>query len=413
MNTTYEPVSAFTWLDYSDAERRSMQHVIGLFREKDTRDELGLGSVRDALSDLLLPGTSTIQTRARYFLFVPWIFQHLAAGHGPSQGNLEKKRREVETSLMTALDRGGVAAREGLIGRRTRERTKRLPSSIYWQGLAMWGIRRWDGSIESLLRRGRTQGLDRQKTSDDGDYVASDTSIWHPELPPRPSNLFDTTNFQLSQHEAAFLRDCIVHTVPDSMLAWLVSQGRPSDVAYLWQHPQIDDFMPQHRDQLVLAERFSTLMFGASLLYGRLLTQRHPDPARMEPLNQEWQRWFERAQPMATGWDSGAFWSVVYRVNPRISPLTRTFVEAWISQLCRAQQPHELDTPAVHQLIVQRELQLKRQLARLTHEQAYALWARSVAEGWIPQQLDFRWRTAQTLLRDMLTALEHTDAEAG
>ena len=63
-------MSAFVWLDYSERERRKMLDVVDLFREHDTRDELGIGSVRDAFADMLFPGTSTIMTRARYFLLV-------------------------------------------------------------------------------------------------------------------------------------------------------------------------------------------------------------------------------------------------------------------------------------------------------------------------------------------------------
>jgi len=56
---------SLTWLDYSEQERRQAMEVIDLFREEETRDELGLGTIRDAFADLLFPGTSTIQTRAR------------------------------------------------------------------------------------------------------------------------------------------------------------------------------------------------------------------------------------------------------------------------------------------------------------------------------------------------------------
>ena len=70
-------MSAFVWLDYSERERRKMLDVVDLFREHDTRDELGIGSVRDAFADMLFPGTSTIMTRARYFLLVPWTYQRL------------------------------------------------------------------------------------------------------------------------------------------------------------------------------------------------------------------------------------------------------------------------------------------------------------------------------------------------
>ena len=65
-------MSAFVWLDYSERERRKRLDVVDLFREHDTRDEFGIGSVRDAFADMLFPGTSTIMTRARYFLLVAW-----------------------------------------------------------------------------------------------------------------------------------------------------------------------------------------------------------------------------------------------------------------------------------------------------------------------------------------------------
>jgi hypothetical protein len=65
----------FIWVDFAEDDRRKMAGVIALFNEKDTRDELGLGSIRDTFADWLFPATSTIQTRARHFLFVPWIYQ--------------------------------------------------------------------------------------------------------------------------------------------------------------------------------------------------------------------------------------------------------------------------------------------------------------------------------------------------
>jgi hypothetical protein len=42
-------MSAFVWLDYSEHERRKMLDIVDLLREHDTRDELGIGSVRDTL----------------------------------------------------------------------------------------------------------------------------------------------------------------------------------------------------------------------------------------------------------------------------------------------------------------------------------------------------------------------------
>jgi hypothetical protein len=44
-----------------------MLDVVDLFREHVMRDELGVGSVRNAFADMLFPGTATIMTRARNF----------------------------------------------------------------------------------------------------------------------------------------------------------------------------------------------------------------------------------------------------------------------------------------------------------------------------------------------------------
>lgn len=69
--------STFAWLDTSERDRRRALDVIDLFALRDTRDELGIAAVRDSWADRLAPGTSTIQTRDRYFLFIPWIYQRL------------------------------------------------------------------------------------------------------------------------------------------------------------------------------------------------------------------------------------------------------------------------------------------------------------------------------------------------
>lgn len=126
--------STFTWLDYSEAERRKMLDVIDLFGEKTTRDELGLGGVRDAFADLLFPGTTTIQTRAKYFLLVPWTYLDLERKKVPS-AKVQKRAWQEEISLVNQL-----ADAEGVIGKRAKETLKRLASSVYWQGLKAWGM---------------------------------------------------------------------------------------------------------------------------------------------------------------------------------------------------------------------------------------------------------------------------------
>ncbi|MFH1933727.1 MAG: DUF6361 family protein [Pseudomonadota bacterium] len=66
--------SSFSWVDFAEDDRRRMMEVLYLFRDREIREELGIGTVRDAFSDILFPGTSTFHTRAKYMLFIPWIF---------------------------------------------------------------------------------------------------------------------------------------------------------------------------------------------------------------------------------------------------------------------------------------------------------------------------------------------------
>lgn len=69
--------ASLTWLDHDGAAYERSLRLLALFKEKESRDELGIGAIRDAIADRLFPGTSTIQTRLRYMCFIPWIYAGL------------------------------------------------------------------------------------------------------------------------------------------------------------------------------------------------------------------------------------------------------------------------------------------------------------------------------------------------
>src|SRR5215212_4754109 len=118
--------ASFTWLDYSEQDRQRALDVLDLFREKGTVDELGLGTVRDAIADLLFPGTSTIMTRARYYLLIPWIYQRLETKKTPSN-EIGRAAHRDEIALIEALVKEGEKA--GVIGIQARSNLRRLPST--------------------------------------------------------------------------------------------------------------------------------------------------------------------------------------------------------------------------------------------------------------------------------------------
>ena len=54
------PPAVIAWLDYSQADQRRAREIVAMFSQAESRDELGLGQIRDALSDTLFPGTPVI-----------------------------------------------------------------------------------------------------------------------------------------------------------------------------------------------------------------------------------------------------------------------------------------------------------------------------------------------------------------
>ena len=65
------------WIDFSKSERNKVLNVLDMLSEAGTLDELGIAPIRDGFANLFFPGTSTIQTRAKYFLCVPYAFKEI------------------------------------------------------------------------------------------------------------------------------------------------------------------------------------------------------------------------------------------------------------------------------------------------------------------------------------------------
>jgi hypothetical protein len=144
----------FGWIDFSEKERREMLDIVDMFNQQDTRDELGIGTIRDAFSDHFFPGTSTIQTRARYFLFIPWIYRDVEQRMPRKKWTCDQFALEVarrEKKLIRALMAGGE--QEGVIGIEAKEKLQRLPSNVYWSGLYAMKIRQTEGSQAQYSRQ--------------------------------------------------------------------------------------------------------------------------------------------------------------------------------------------------------------------------------------------------------------------
>lgn len=270
----YVPESSLGWLDLDAAAAERVSTLLRSLEEPSTLDVLGLGTVRDAFSEMLSPGTSTIQTRLRYFIFLPWIFRRLE-DERVSPGDFARRLHHDEAQLIDCLRHLG--SNQGVIGYTAGRDLKRMPSEIYWGGLGAWGIRRFDLSLSEYGNRTFRLGRLLYEHDDDGNATRRAVSMW-PVMPQRPENFLQgNITFELRLEEAQFLADCIRRCHPDSLLAALCGTPHMAiGVVYPWDLPAhgLSDRLIETLHQ---ARCFSELTIGPQLVYNMLLALRARD----------------------------------------------------------------------------------------------------------------------------------------
>ena len=398
-----------------------MLDVIKLFRDHDTRDELGIGTIRDAIADYFFPGTTTIQTRARYFLFVPWIYQRTEkklANKGWSRSRIQEDLEYWERRLIGAL----IAGKEGngVIGIEARQKLLRLPANVYWAGLGRLGIRRLSGSQSDFYRylsrvsaghsfAAISETILTSQEHDEGDQKST-FSAWHPGLPPAPSGFLDKTTHDLTRREAEFLRERIVQGHRRSLFAaFMLRQADGLDVSFPWQHPILDALNPELQTVIGHAKNFSESLHGAVLLYNLMLAEKLGNDDWVEDYQDSLHQWADKvsdrwSEIAAWGRDTSAFWLSPPLEGARIPHRTKVFVNRWLATAAAISRPHKLASNAhFRDLIRSRELSLKGgKRARLHSAEALARWRGQSGTS----QLDFRWKIAGRILADIHQGLK-------
>ena len=121
------------WIDFSKTERSKVLTVLDMLTEKGTLDELGIAPIRDGFSNLFFPGTSTIQTRAKYFFVVPYACKDLEKGEEDNPTRLmisldAMERKCAEQFLSNNYDEAGVVGKRSLASGNW---VKRTPCLLY------------------------------------------------------------------------------------------------------------------------------------------------------------------------------------------------------------------------------------------------------------------------------------------
>jgi hypothetical protein len=400
-------LSSIAWLDNDSAAKERTNRILSLFSERESRDELGLGFVRDSISDLLFPGTSTLFTRLRYMLIVPWVYKYLEELRVPSS-KFVARAEALERSLVDVL-RENSGDVHGIIGAVAGASIKRLPSSIYWNGLGKWGIRlggassyQYGADVDALYAARRHAAVLYRRSRENYDDVLLDgLDTWCPDLPDAPAGFPAVLDIRMRRRESLFIQGRIRASFPSSLLAHLAYSPSVTSSSFPWEY---SGALPEVLvKQLEHARLFSLVMYGASILYNVMLAELSGthDVEGKSARFASWEASVSREIDRIRRWDIDSFWRMV----PGIPSATASFVGEWYSMVCSGASL--ISSDSARSLVRNREIFKKgRSRSRFSNKRALDQWGG--ASGMF--RLNYRWPVVLGLLSDLFRGLENNDA---
>lgn len=286
------------WIDFSKGDRDKVLSVLQLFAEQVAVDELGIGSVRDAFANFFFPGTSTIQTRAKYFFIVSYLLQETAAARNGLDWLGAQEYDCCRRLVNSAKQRGESLV--GIIGNTqvdTKTWVKRKPSDIYWNGIKTLGffnrlyadlsmseylrqaelIAKEKDNLNKSSRRNRDEDED---ADDDVTLGAAFRKFW--EVKPE-AGWRDNLRIDLTATESAFFTDTLQQHYPQSVFNILMKHWPDADLSF----PAVADLVKEYVDDdtrilLEYALKFDRLVYSACVAYNVILSDGANDTATSE-----------------------------------------------------------------------------------------------------------------------------------
>ena len=390
------------FVDYSKEERNQILSTLSLLDEHTALDELGIGVVRDFYSNLLFPGISTLQTRAKYFVLIPYLFQMnlplIKSGRLKSGSELQRWVNLESDKLVAVLVKYSPAGSTGIIGSRLlgqNKTVKQKVTSIYWSGLRALGIVRSPQlslSSACLLFFKQVQQKNSVELVLDGDTyddeTAADTgeAVFSPLK--QPSDFPEKVSIKLSRTEAEYLRRHILDSAAtrNSLLAFLLKE-----------HIQCDSFediptanMPEELCSVYQkARKFSNFIYGPHMRYNVIFSE-----GKIESLNAEFEKWMMDFGQHGFSEDfmpDLPTYSLAYARFRTLKDFCEDFARAAANK-----NYEEMD-----RLVIQREIHVKGARAKLRKPEEYR-YTGPIYNTY----LDYRFSRASVILNDIFEGLE-------
>lgn len=372
---------------------------MNLLQEQGAVDEIGIGMIRDAFANFFFPGTSTVQTTAKYFLIVPYVLKEATEGRYGSDLNRILSRIDEEEKDCGIRLMKNCPGEEGIIGRRVLPRNwvARKPSNIYWNGIRTYGICTQNLTIPELLRASlmlqaqKHSAVLGNKGDDDSDSERDDSDAGRDiatQLFAVPDDYYSDWRSDLSIHltgsEAAFLRKMIEANTSHSLLYFLlknninVSRYDSFESIYEDLHSDVSEEMGRI---MKLACDFNRLVYAARVRYNYILSSgQNADAAS------EW-KYIEKNMRHMMSVDIDDVLRTLRIANFRLHRFLTRFKAALLKG----------DLEAADQAIIDREIEIKtRSRAKLCKRDDYA------DNVWIGgRYLDYRFSSVKRIIADI------------
>lgn len=407
------------WIHFSDTTRRQVLKIIDLLGEAGAVDELGIGVVRNAFSNEMFRGISTIQTRARYFFFVPYLIIDYLRGNQtePAQSYMNKAEMNLLEEL--TLHSGNpendriightIAQKNSQAGRRVQELVRK-PSEIYWGGIREYGIFQKTHSFGQLcdaINKGHYSNksidnisTDKEKGDDNPDFEKW-TELF--DIPYQAG--WNRNDMSLSVEEAEHLSERIIETQQNNLIALLLKNPdwieeflaveKYKDLIHTSFYLKLDT---HNQKVLKTAVQFWELMYGAHIRFNILIQER---PIQKEKVSFQviWDEWLENTIEKFN-WDEfdrEFMWEITNK-NSRVKYYTRQFVDSWFDKIQKKTYLtaiHELD-----EVVKNQEIRNKNDRSKLRNTNT------DVHSNWVGiDRLEYRLSYAQTIVRDIAKPL--------
>ena len=393
------------WIDFSQEDRKKVLDVINLLQEPGAVDEIGIGLIRDAFANLFFPGTSTVQTIAKYFLIVPYILKEATEGrYGNDLGHILRRIDQEEKVCGIRLMQN-CPYQEGKIGRRVLPNgwVARKPSDIYWNGIRTYGICTQDLTIPDLLKAslalkaqppaagiGNPGDAATDEKGDDADAGREIAAQLFSVPDDYYSDWRSDLSVRLTKSEAVFLREKIETNTSSSLLCYLLKNNVDVERYDSFEalYADLRNALPTELCRTMeLACAFNRLVYAARVRYNYVLSS-----GQNEEAASEW-AYVEGNIPYMTAVDIDDLMKTLDIENFRLRRFLTNFKTALRGG----------DLQAADDILIHREIEIKtRSRAKLCRRDDFS------NDTWIGGRwLDYRFSSAKRLISDIYQGEEH------